>query len=68
MQTLVHLIYFTPVQVHTVMADPSHRGDGEWVLTLHMSTPLHYADGGLHRSVEVLQSIFSAVEEGVLPP
>ena len=68
MQTLVLWYYFTPVQVQTVVADPSHRGDGEWVLTLHVSTPLHYADGGLHRSVEVLQPIFSAGEEGALPP
>ena len=36
-----------------MVADPSHRGDGEWVLTLHVSTPLHYADGELCKSVHV---------------
>ena len=50
-----------------MMADPSHRGDGEWVLTLHVSTPLHYEDGGLCKSVGVLQPFFAAGEEGVFP-
>ena len=47
--------------MQTVVADIKHRGGNDWALTFFVSGQLHYADGGLAKTVQVARLFLSVL-------
>ena len=50
-----------PLQMRSVVADMTHNGAKSYVLTTYMNEPLHFAEGGMERTINMLHKFLSFI-------
>ena len=50
-----------PLQMRSVVADMTNNGAKSYVLTMYMNEPLHFAEGGMEHTINMLHKFLSFI-------